>query len=84
MASSSTRFPSLENNPALNPDQRKFPLDNGVLSTYVLGNQPYFEGGIGVYNILNLFRVDLIHRFTYLNHPGIPTYVIRFSTRLDF
>ncbi len=73
-----------ENNPALNPDQMKFPLNNGVLSTYVLGNQPYFEAGVGVYNILNLFRVDLIHRFTYLDHPDIPTYVIRFSTRLDF
>jgi hypothetical protein len=74
-----------ENNPAINPVQMKFPLNSsGVLSTYSLGNQPYLEAGIGVYNILNIIRLDLVRRFTYLNHPGVPTMGIRFSTGLGF
>ncbi len=74
-----------ENNPALNAAQMKFPLNNeGLLSTYSLGNQPYIEAGVGVYNIFNIFRVDLIRRFTYLDHPGISTTGIRLSTGLNF
>ena len=74
-----------ENNPALNPQQMKFPLNSsGVLSTYALGSQPYLEAGIGVYNIFNIIRIDLIRRFTYTDHPGVPTMGIRFSTGLNF
>jgi hypothetical protein len=74
-----------ENNPALNPNQMKFPLNNeGLLSTYPLGNQPYLEAGIGIYNIFNIFRVDLVRRFTYLDHPGIPTMGVRLSTGIGF
>jgi hypothetical protein len=74
-----------ENNPALNPAQMKFPLNNeGVLATYTLGSQPYVEAGVGIYNIFNVLRLDLVHRFTYLNHPGISTTGIRFSTSLNF
>ena len=73
------------NNPGVNAAQMKFPLNNdGILSTYNLGNQPYIEAGVGVYNILNIIRVDLIRRFTYFNHPGISTTGIRVSTGLDF
>ncbi len=74
-----------ENNPALNPQQMKFPLNsNGVLSTYALGSQPYLEAGIGIYNIFNIIRLDLIRRFTYLDHPGVPAMGIRVSTGFDF
>jgi hypothetical protein len=74
-----------ENNPALNPQQMKYPLNkNGVLSTYPLGSQPYVEAGIGIYNIFNIVRIDLIRRFTYLDHPGVPTMGIRLSTGLNF
>ncbi|HLI92072.1 MAG TPA: DUF5686 family protein, partial [Puia sp.] len=74
-----------ENNPATNPAQMKFPLNNeGVLTTYPLGNEPYIEAGVGIYNILNIFRLDLIKRFTYLRHPGISSTGIRLSTGLDF
>jgi hypothetical protein len=63
----------------------KFPLNNnGILSTYPLGTQPYLEAGVGIYNILNLFRIDLIRRFTYLSHPGVPAMGVRFSTGIDF
>ena len=74
-----------ENNPALNPAQMKFPaLNDGVHSTYVLGSQPYLEGSIGIYNIFNILRLDFVKRFTYLDHPGISTTGIRFSTGLNF
>jgi len=74
-----------ENNPALNPAQMKFPLNNeGALTTYVLGNKPYLEAGFGVYNILNVIRLDVIRRFTYLNHPGVPAMGVRLSTGLNF
>ncbi|HEV2478583.1 MAG TPA: DUF5686 family protein [Puia sp.] len=74
-----------ENNPALNPGQMKFPLNNaGMLTTYTLGNQPYLEAGVGIYNIFNILRIDVIRRFTYLNHPGVPSMGIRLSTGLNF
>ena len=73
------------NNPASNPEQMKFPLNNeGVLTTYALGNQPYLEAGVGIYNILNVFRIDVVRRFTYLQHPGVPTTGLRLSTGLNF
>jgi hypothetical protein len=73
------------NNPASNPEQMKFPLnDQGVLTTYALGSQPYLEAGIGIYNILNIFRIDVVHRFTYLQHPGISATGLRLSTGLNF
>lgn len=74
-----------ENNPASNPEQMKFPLNNnGLLSTYALGGQPYLEAGAGIYNIFNIFRIDFVHRFTYLNHPGVPATGIRLSTGIGF
>jgi uncharacterized protein DUF5686/carboxypeptidase-like protein len=73
-----------ENNPALNPQQMKFPLTNGVLSTYVLNGQPYLEASVGIYNIFSLLRIDLVKRFTYLDHPNISTMGLRFSTNIIF
>lgn len=73
-----------ENNPALNPDQMKFPLTNGVLSTYVLQGQPYLEASVGIYNIFSLLRIDLVKRFTYLDHPDISKMGLRFSTNINF
>jgi hypothetical protein len=74
-----------ENNPATNPEQMKFPLNNqGVLTTYAPGSQPYLEAGVGIYNILNIIRIDYVRRFTYLQHPGVPTNGIRLSTGLNF
>jgi hypothetical protein len=73
-----------ENNPAINPDQMKFPLINGLSSTYVLGRQPYLEASVGIYNIFSIIRVDLVKRFTYLYHPGISTLGLRFSSNFNF
>jgi hypothetical protein len=73
-----------ENDPAKNPDQVKFPLTNGQLETYRLGSTPYLEAGFGIANIFKLVRVDFIKRFTYLDHPNIPTWGIRVRSKFDF
>ena len=73
-----------ENDPNKNPDQVKFPLTNGQLETFSLTNQPYLEAGFAIANIFKLIRIDFIKRFTYLDHPDIPTWGIRFRTKFDF
>jgi hypothetical protein len=73
-----------ENDPAKTSDQVKFPLTNGQIETYSLTNQPYLEAGFAIANIFKLVRIDFIKRFTYLNHPDIPTWGIRFRTKFDF
>jgi hypothetical protein len=73
-----------ENNPELHPDQVQFPLTNGIKETFALSTQPYVEAGFAVANIFKLVRIDFIKRFTYLNHPEIPTWGIRFRTKFDF
>jgi hypothetical protein len=73
-----------ENDPSSNPEQIKFPFSNGQLETYSLSRTPYVEGGFGIANIFKLVRVDFIKRFTYLNHPDIPTWGIRVRTKFDF
>jgi hypothetical protein len=73
-----------ENDPQKNPDQVKFPLTNGLTETFSMNGTPYLEAGFAVANIFKLVRVDFIKRFTYLNHPEIPTWGIRARTKFDF
>ncbi len=73
-----------ENNPAKNPAIIKFPLTNGKTETFALGNTPYIEAGFAIANIFKLIRVDFIKRFTYLDHPDITKYGIRFRAHFDF
>jgi Family of unknown function (DUF5686)/CarboxypepD_reg-like domain len=73
-----------ENDPNKNPSQVQFPLTNGQVETFALTRTPYIEGGFAIANIFKLIRIDFIKRFTYLNHPDIPNYGIRFRARFDF
>jgi hypothetical protein len=73
-----------ENNPMMHPELIKYPLTNGQTETFSLSNTPYVEAGFGIANIFKLVRVDFIKRFTYLNHPDIPTWGIRARTKFDF
>jgi hypothetical protein len=73
-----------ENNPMINPNQMKFPLNNGLLSTYSLGSKPYVEASVGVYNIFTIFRLDVVKRFTYLDHPNISSVGLRISSNFSF
>ncbi len=73
-----------ENNPAKNPAQLRFPSIGGVTSTYVLNGLPYIEASVGVFNIFKILRIDLVRRMTYLEHPYISPWGIRFSTMTNF
>ena len=72
------------NNPAVTTTQMKFPTTNGLTTTYPLGSKPYIEASVGVYNILSVIRLDLVKRFTYLDHPNISTLGLRVSTSFNF
>ena len=78
-----------ENNPDKNSSVFNFPKDinsAGVTqqSTYSLSKTPYIEASIGIANIFKLIRVDIVKRFTYLDHPNISTWGIRTRVRADF
>ncbi|MBK0378744.1 DUF5686 and carboxypeptidase-like regulatory domain-containing protein [Mucilaginibacter segetis] len=74
-----------ENNPANDASLLRFPTDlGGGAGTYALSAKPYMEGSIGVGNIFKLIRVDLVKRFTYLDHPGAPEWGIRTLVKFDF
>jgi hypothetical protein len=75
-----------ENDPANDPSLLRFPgsIGAGGAGTYALGSTPYVEGSVGVGNIFKLLRVDLVKRFTYLDHPGAPEWGIRFFVKFDF
>jgi len=68
----------------VNPAQMKFPLTNGVLSTYSLGAKPYIEASVGLYNIFTIFRLDVVKRFTYLDHPNVSGVGLRISSNFNF
>lgn len=74
----------MNNDPDYNNDLFKFPVgpDNTSI-TYKFDNRPYIEAGVGLSNILRVFRVDLIKRFTYLDHPGISGFGFRVQFRMD-
>jgi hypothetical protein len=46
--------------------------------------EPYFEGSIGLENILRLIRVDATWRFSYLDHPDIQKFGLRVALTLQF
>lgn len=74
-----------ENNPQTHPELFQFPLNaQHVAETYSLNGTPYTEGGVAVANIFKLFRVDLLERFNYLDHPNSPRFGIRVSANVDF
>jgi len=68
-----------ENDPAQSKGLYRLPPN-----VYALGNTPYVEAGVGVGNIFRFFRVDLIRRFNYLDHPDAAVYRIKFSFQPEF
>jgi len=76
---------SAENNPSLHPSLYQFPVTPaGQPITYALGGAPYTEGSLGIENIFKFLRLDLVKRFTYLDHPDITGWGIRASFQLAF
>jgi hypothetical protein len=73
-----------ENNPAVNPETYLFPSVNGVPTTFTLGRGPYIEGSVGISNIFKIVRLDLVKRFTYLDHPNVAEWGVRARLRFEF
>jgi hypothetical protein len=72
------------NDPDLHRDLFRFPTrEDGTPLTYTLGKKPYIEGSIGVSNVLHIFRIDLIKRFSYLDNPDVSEYGLRIQFRFD-
>ena len=73
-----------QNNPDLNTGLYKFPtFANGAPATFALGNVPYVEAGLGIGNIFKVLRLDVIHRFNYLDHQGATPWGLRFKLTPD-
>lgn len=76
---------SAKNNPA-NPEN----WTSNVLMAFPEGyyimdpNTPYVEGAAGIHNIFKFFSVDYVHRFNYINHPGVSKNGIRFAFKFTF
>lgn len=72
------------NNPDNQNDLFKFPTDaNGIPLTYTLERKPYIEAGVGISNLLNLIRIDVIKRFTYVGNPNVSSIGIRIKLMID-
>ena len=76
---------SKENDPIKNPNTYKFPVTTeGIPTTYSLQDKPYIEGSIAIANIFKFFRIDLVKRFNYLDHPNVSEFGIRARFKFDF
>ncbi|HEY4787190.1 MAG TPA: DUF5686 family protein, partial [Bacteroidales bacterium] len=76
---------SKTNNPEYQSGLFKFPTDNaGNPITYTLEKQPYVEASVGISNIFRFFRIDLVKRLTYLDHPNVASTGIRARFKFDF
>jgi hypothetical protein len=73
-----------ENNPAVNPETYLFPTVNGEPTTFTLSRGPYIEGSVGISNIFKIVRLDLVKRFTYLDHPNVAEWGVRARLRFEF
>lgn len=80
------------NNPNIQTDLFNFPTNaDGTPTTFAFNEAiPYIEVSAGVSNIFKIFRVDLLQRVTYLDHPNVSTLFgvkglgIRAKGKIDF
>ncbi|MDR1114867.1 MAG: DUF5686 and carboxypeptidase regulatory-like domain-containing protein [Tannerella sp.] len=69
-----------KNNPAVNGEGLyEFPKN-----TYMMGDKPYMEVGVGVENIFKLIRLDYIWRLSYRDHEGVPNSGLRVKMKFSF
>ncbi len=57
---------------------------DGSPVSYTLMDKPYMEASVGIGNIFRLLRFDLVRRFSYLDHPGVPKYGVRMAFDISF
>lgn len=70
---------SPKNDPLRNAMQTPFPTHSAAM-----GREPYIEMGVGLENILNIFRVDYCWRLTYLDKQSTVHSGILLSARFKF
>ena len=68
-----------KNNPEYNHDLFLFPE-----GTHKMGKTPYMEAGVGIENILKVFRIDYTWRLTYRDHPHINKSGVSVAMHLTF
>lgn len=75
-----------QNNPYLSPDVIRFDTNNdGLPMTYVMNaSSPYWEGKVGIDNILRILRVEYVRRLNYLDQPNVQRDSYRVSLHLNF
>ena len=72
---------SSRNDPARHPDLLRFPTDVTVTP---MGDKPYMEMFVGLDNILNILRIDYVHRLNYRSVPGVDKWGIRVGLHFNF
>lgn len=73
------------NDPSKNTNVYLFPENTyGITTTYSLEDKPYIEGSFAVANIFKFFRIDLVKRFNYLDHPDVSQFGVRVRFKFDF
>lgn len=74
-----------ENNPTYNSNlinwQRN---EDGDISSFRFGSQPYMEASVGLSNIFKILRVDFVKRLNYLDNPNVSNWGIRARIKFDF
>jgi len=76
---------SRQNQPEEASGLYEFPqLADGNKITYTLEKQPYVEASVGISNIFKVLRVDLVRRFTYLDHPDATPFGVRAQLLITF
>ena len=48
---------------------------------HFMTSKPYVEVGYGIENIFKIFRVDFVHRLTYLNQPDVRKFGVKVSVQ---
>lgn len=77
-----------KNNPFINANDNRlfrFPTRNGKKASFVMDkDEPYMEVSFGIHNIFKLLHVDYVRRLSYLDHPNINKWGIRFKILMEF
>ena len=71
-----------KNNPAKRPGDAmlfQFPKNS-----YAMGSKPYWEVEAGIHNIFKLISIGYVRRLSYLDHPGISKWGVRFDFYMSF
>jgi len=74
-----------QNNPYISNNVVHFDTDKeGEVLTHVPNSQPYWEGTVGIDNILNVLKVEYVKRLTYNGLPNVNNDRFRVSININF